>query len=153
MSRGGGLEDDVFCVDDDAVVNPLLLEGIDIPGEESAARQMSGAIQCPRVRGSIDGTAYNAASTCGDGACALHAVWGKAEPSRHMELYAEAVRARVLAEVPENALAVSGLRGGRLRDQFVTHMDSVWKDLVSPAARAWINAAPSPSREAGIACG
>ena len=99
--RGGGAIDDVSS-------DGLLLPGLDVIGDsEPSGNAIVGAIQCARICGCIDGVVHIAASTCGDGACALHAVWGAADPSKHMELYAPNARAMVLSQIPEDALQVS----------------------------------------------
>ena len=149
--RGGGLDDDVYCVGEGTAANPALLQGIDLPAEPPAESCIRNAVQCTRIHGNIDGVLHIAACTCGDGACALHAVWGRADPSRHMDLFARKGRRAVLEEVPENALAVSGLFQGQLCQEFQALMDTVWKNLVLPAAFAVVDDKSWPSREAGIA--
>ena len=99
----------------------------------------------------MDGVLYIAANTCGDAACALHAVLGKAEPAHHYCLFATDARGRVVRNVPENAFDVCKLFEGKLKEKFLILMDSVWKNLILPTARAGIERREPPSREASIA--
>ena len=149
--RGGGVDEDIYDVGESRASNHALLQGIDLPAEPPAESCLRNAVQCTRIYGNIGGALHIAANTHGDGACALHAVWGRADPERHMDLFAREVRRAVLEEVPENALTICGLLQGQLSDKFQALMDSVWKELVLPAATAVVDEQSWPSREAAIA--
>ena len=76
-----------------------------------------------------------AAWTCGDGACALHSVWGVAA-KRGESLYCAGAREHLLSCTPSDAHTACGLFDGFLREPLLTLLDDVWKDLALPAARA-----------------
>ena len=85
--RGGGVDEDIYDVGESRASNHALLQGIDLPAEPPAESCLRNAVQCTRIYGNIGGALHIAANTHGDGACALHAVWGRADPERHMDLF------------------------------------------------------------------
>ena len=91
--------------------------------------------------------------TCGDGACALHAVWGVPIDRGHVvELYKANVRQHVLAAVPtvwEEALQWGG---GVLASEIRTVVSGLWSDLLdvretSAEKRLFAAAIPGSLRE------
>ena len=134
-----------------ACENPPLLEGIEVYEPEDAEGCIAGAVQHPRIKGIVEGVPCIAADTCGDGTCALHATWGRADPSKGMELYYAHGRASLLAALPTNAFGILALYDGALRENFLCLMDSVWKNLVLPSARATLRGIAFPSSESRLA--
>ena len=149
--RGGASRAETAIDVEVACENPLFVEGIDVHEPEEPKECLAGAMQHPTIRGLVEGVPCIAAETCGDGACALHATWGRADPSKGMQLYHPHARATLLASLPSNALSVLGLYDGALRESFLSVMDSVWKDLVLPAARATLQGVACPSHESTLA--
>ena len=111
--------------------NPPLPEGMEVYEPEDAEGCIAGAVQHPRIKGIVEGVPCIAADTCGDGTCALHATWGRADPSKGMELYYAHGRASLLASLPTNAFGILALYDGCLlytspspRDRSLSRMPS-----------------------------
>ena len=82
------------------------------------------------MSGSIDGVMYTAASTLGDGACGLHALFGVPQGQR---LCADNVRPRVLEALPSDLASLCGALCGDVRDYLNWMLDSIWEEAKTGA--------------------
>ena len=125
----------------------ILSEESDIPLCEACAPE-SGVVEVEKISelrsrasqihisGLIAGERYIAAATCGNGACALHAVLGY-PTSPGGVLMCSDVRERLLACIPCSVQGIMELFSGALRPAFLPLLEHVWQELAMPAARAW----------------
>ena len=84
---------------------------------------------------------YHVLSTRGGGACGLHALWGRPEPSGEasgIELGQANVRRRVVSSLPKCWSDVCRVRDGVLQPILQRLVDQLWKDLLyQTSARVW----------------
>ena len=101
------------------------------------------------IRGYIDGLPHQSAVTCGDGACALHAVLGQPGAEDGV-LHRFRAREEFLSDLPIDhaTLCEVGAGIGDLGE----FLDRVWLELALPAARAAVpgDGAEPPSAEARL---
>ena len=81
-----------------------------------------------------DGSRWSAETTAGDGACALHSVWGEVvERSSGNTFFLEQAREKICDQIPTDMSLLCDLRlGGEVRDW----LNRVRKDLVEHAKRS-----------------
>jgi len=103
------------------------------------------------IRGFIDGLPHQSAVTCGDGACALHAVLGQPGAEDGV-LHRFRAREEFLSDLPIDHATLCEGGAGILRGHVGEFLDSVWPELALPAARAAVpgDGAEPPSAEARI---
>ena len=103
------------------------------------------------IRGFIIGLTYQSAMTCGDGACALHAVLGQPGAEDGV-LHRFRAREEFLSDLPIDHATLCEVGAGILRGHVGEFLDSVWPELALPAARAAVpgDGAEPPSAEARI---
>ena len=83
------------------------------------------------MSGSINGVKYTAASTVGDGACGLHALFGVPQKQ---ELRADNVRTRVLEALPSDLASLRGDLCEEVRDYLNSMLDSIWEEAKAAAS-------------------
>ena len=88
------------------------------------------------ISGLIAGERYIAAATCGDGACALHAVLGHPTSTGGVLMCSD-VRDLLLPCIPCSVQGVMELFYGALRPGLLPLLEHAWQELAMPAARAW----------------
>ena len=101
------------------------------------------------IRGFIDGLPYQSARTCGDGACALHAVLGQ-PGAEYGVLHRFRAREEFLSDLPIDHATLCELGAGI--GNLGGFLDRVWPELALPAARAAVpgDGAEPPSPEARL---
>ena len=101
--------------------------------------------------GIVDGAEYRAAYTVGDGACALHAVFGIPAPGSGQIGY-DGVRSLVVQGLPRSWAELAAAQNAYLCDAAGALLETETSELILQAARREVlSEAPNPSREAAIA--
>ena len=81
-----------------------------------------------------DGSEWNAAKTCGDGACALHALWGSpVQQSWNVQICCPHARVRLANELPKQVNAI--LESSTVAAACEKMLMMLWSDLVLYASR------------------
>ena len=84
--------------------------------------------------GSIDGVMYTAASTLGDGACGLHALFGVPQGQELCaDNDADNVRTRVLEALPSDFASLCGDLCYDVRNYLFWMLDSIWEEAKTAA--------------------
>ena len=103
------------------------------------------------IRGFIIGLTYQSAMTCGDGACALHAVLGQPAAEDGV-LHRCRARKEFLSDLPTDHATLCEVGAGILSGHLGELLDHVWPELALPAARVAVAGAGAepPSAEASV---
>ena len=88
--------------------------------------------------GTIEGDEHLAAWTCGDGACALHAIFG-VPSARSGEVSSPGARASIAEGLPETLAAFSTAPCAYLRASALGLLKTMWEEAVIPAARSLVH--------------
>jgi hypothetical protein len=94
---------------------------------------VKGAVEIIEIAGNIDGVRHTAAWTDGDGACGLHAVWGRCSQAG-AALYANRAREYLRNSLPDSVADFCNLQGGIFKRPFLALLRSVFDDQVMPVA-------------------
>ena len=94
---------------------------------------VKGAVEIIAITGNIDGVPHTAAWTSGDGACGLHAVWGRCSQSG-AALHATRAREYLHGSIPDSVADFCKLQGGIFKRPFLALLRSVFDDQVMPVA-------------------
>ena len=118
-----------------------------IPGSEiTQIADMTEALSEGLVSGEIDGEHHISAWTCGDGACALHAVFGTCSGG---ELYAPDIRNVILSELPVDLLELrQRLPSQASRELLQKLLQNVWREVKD--AGSVLHNGNEPDVEAGM---
>ena len=125
-------------MEEDCLVPGLDVMHVDTDAEDEfetavVANVVKGAVEFADISGSIDGVPHIAAWTSGDGACGLHAVWGRCSQSG-ASLHATRAREFLQSSIPDCVADFCKIQGGIFHRPFLTLLRSVFDDLVMPVA-------------------